>query len=118
MSARPRLLPWSGPAGQPSYLVTDGGTDSHLWQLADEMEALQLRMGTEMIQHARALVDERKADARALRFLVNRLTEALTDALRVAESRGMRLDASNDEGTQSSRQAGNSDHGPTRPSLH
>lgn len=91
MSVRSRLLPWPGPAGQPSYLATDGGADSHLWKLADEMEALQLRMGTEMLQHARALIGDRKADTGELRFLANRLTEALTDALRVAESRGMRL---------------------------
>ncbi|WKX71392.1 hypothetical protein [Streptomyces sp. XD-27] len=93
MTAQPRLLPWPGPAGQPAYLISDDGTDSHLTKLADEMEAVQLRMGTEMIQHARMLVDNRKADTRELRFLVNRLTEALTDALRIAESRGMRLDA-------------------------
>lgn len=92
MSARSRLLPWSGQDGQPAYLVTDGGADSHLWRLADEMEAVQLRMGAEMVQHARALVGDRTADTRQLRFVATRLTEALIDALRVAESRGLRLD--------------------------
>ncbi|WKX70698.1 hypothetical protein ACQUSR_20695 [Streptomyces sp. P1-3] len=105
MSTNPRLLPWAGPAGQPAYLVTDGGRDSHLWRLADEMEAVQLRMGTEMVRHARAMVEDRKAGPGELRFLANRLTEALTDALRVAESRGMRLampDASSGEEGQAS----------------
>ncbi|WP_431047455.1 hypothetical protein ACQUSR_08920 [Streptomyces sp. P1-3] len=44
-------------------------------RLADDMEAVQLRMGNE------------------LRFLGNRLRESLRDALRIAESRGGRLPA-------------------------
>lgn len=96
MSGRARLLPWPGPGGQPAYLLTDGGADSHLWRLADDMEAVQLRMGSEMIGHARAVAGDGKADARQLRYVVNRLTEALTDALRVAESRGLRLTGTDD----------------------
>ncbi|MFF8813822.1 hypothetical protein [Streptomyces pactum] len=97
MSAHARLLPWTGPGGRPAYLLADA-TDSHLWRLADEMEAVQLRMGGEMIRHARAVVEDRKADTGQLRYVVARLTEALTDALRVAESRGLRLAAGPDTG--------------------
>ncbi|KUJ69879.1 hypothetical protein ACZ90_08580 [Streptomyces albus subsp. albus] len=91
MSARSRLLPWSGPNGQPAYLLAEKGPGSHLWRLADQMEVVLLRMGTEMVQHARAVAADRTADTGQLRYTVLRLAEALTDALRVAESRGMLL---------------------------
>ncbi|WP_438452454.1 hypothetical protein [Streptomyces asiaticus] len=57
------------------------------------MEAVQLQMGTELIGHARLMLIDRKADARELRYLSNRLIEALQDALRIAESRGGRIPA-------------------------
>ncbi|GAA1224272.1 hypothetical protein [Streptomyces rhizosphaericus] len=85
-----RLLPWSDPEGRPCYLASDSD-DSPLNRRADQIEALQLSMGTELLGHARALLGDRKADARELRFLANRLCEALRDVLRVAESRGRRL---------------------------
>ncbi|WP_275561178.1 hypothetical protein [Streptomyces sp. 5-6(2022)] len=97
MSAQPRLLPWPGPAGQPCYLVSDADGDGYLSQLADEMEAVQLRMCAELIGHARLLLRDQKADARELRYLSNRLIEALQDALRIAESRGERLPVFDDE---------------------
>ncbi|MFD8161123.1 hypothetical protein [Streptomyces malaysiensis] len=93
MSVRPRLLPWPGPAGQRCYLVSDAESRGYLSKLADEMEAVQLRMGTELIGHARLMLSDRKADARELRYLSNRLIEALQDALRIAESRGGRIPA-------------------------
>ncbi|NIY65410.1 MULTISPECIES: hypothetical protein [Streptomyces] len=104
MSARPRLLPWPGPAGQRCYLVSDAESEGYLSKLADEMEAVQLQMGTELIGHARLMLSDRKADARELRYLSNRLVEALQDALRIAESRGGRLpvpdEAESDERAQ------------------
>ncbi|MET7765402.1 hypothetical protein ABZS71_26530 [Streptomyces sp. NPDC005393] len=60
----------------------------HVSKLADEMEAVQLRMGVELLDHARVLLGDPKVDVEELRFLSNRLIEALRDALRVAESRG------------------------------
>jgi hypothetical protein len=87
-----RLLPWSSPDGKPCFLSTDGGS-SRLSRRADEIEALQLSMGAELLGHARALLNDRKADVREVRFLAERLCEALRDALRVAESRGSRLPA-------------------------
>ncbi|MBL1117807.1 hypothetical protein JK364_36325 [Streptomyces sp. 110] len=91
MSAQPRLLPWPGPAGKPCYLMSDADGTGYLSRLADEMEAVQLQMGAELIGHARLLLRDRKADPRELRYLSNRLIEALQDALRIAESRGGRL---------------------------
>ncbi|WP_039937828.1 hypothetical protein [Streptomyces himastatinicus] len=91
MSTQPRLLPWNGEAGKPCYLVPSEDGKGYLSRLADEMEAVQLRMGSELLGHARALLGNPKAEAGELRFLANRLVEALYDALRVAESRGERL---------------------------
>lgn len=53
-------------------------------------------MGAQLLAHACALLDDRKASAGELRFLAARLTEALRDVLRVAESRGERLPAYDD----------------------
>jgi hypothetical protein len=85
-----RLLPWSDPNGKPCYLATDCG-NSPLSRRADEIEALQVSMGKGLLDHAGALLRDPKADARELRFLADRLCEALRDVLRVAESRGGRL---------------------------
>ncbi len=84
----PRLLPWSGPDDKPCYLITDddGGPVS---RLADTTESTQLGMGTELLAHARDLLP--RTPHGELRYLAERLAEALSDALRVAESRGRRL---------------------------
>nr|WP_234440556.1 hypothetical protein [Streptomyces rimosus] len=65
-----------------------------LSRLADEMEEVQLAMGDELLGHAAEILGDRKAGALEFRFLSTRLCEALRDALRVAESRGERLTAS------------------------
>ncbi|WP_329273395.1 hypothetical protein [Streptomyces sp. NBC_01451] len=87
-----RLLPWSGAEGKPCYLITDnhGGPVS---RLADATESVQLGMGAELLAHARELLPDTPRGE--LRFLAERLTEALRDALRVAESRGQRLNRLN-----------------------
>ncbi|QFQ98259.1 hypothetical protein F9278_20975 [Streptomyces phaeolivaceus] len=83
-----RLLPWTGAGGKPCYLVTDerGGLVS---RLADTTESIQLGMGTELLNHARELLPNTPHGE--LRFIAERLADALGDALRVAESRGRRL---------------------------
>jgi hypothetical protein len=91
-----RLLPWTSPDGKPCYL-SSGDADSRLNRRADEIEALQLDMGTELLAHARALLGDRRAHPGELRYLGHRLTEALRDALRIAESRGDRLDPADGE---------------------
>ncbi|MGW0186820.1 hypothetical protein ACWDV7_13820 [Streptomyces sp. NPDC003362] len=82
-----RLLPWTGLEGKPSYLITDehGGPVS---RLADSLEELRLGMGNQLLGHAHALLPA--APAGELRYLAECLTEALSDALRIAESRGQR----------------------------
>ncbi|MEU1802115.1 hypothetical protein [Streptomyces sp. NPDC019937] len=92
-----RLLPWSSPEGKPCFLSTHSDS-SRLSRRADEIEDLQLSMGAELLGHADALLNERKVDVREVRFLAERLCEALRDALRVAESRGSRLPTHDDDG--------------------
>ncbi|RNG27793.1 hypothetical protein [Streptomyces botrytidirepellens] len=85
-----RLLPWTTPDGKPCYLSSDDA-GSRMNRRADEIEAVQLHMGAELLAHARALLGDRKVHAGELRYLAHRLTEALRDVLRIAESRGDRL---------------------------
>ncbi|MFF4930996.1 hypothetical protein ACFY2H_19130 [Streptomyces griseofuscus] len=88
-----RLLPWETETGNPCFLSTDGGS-STLAKLADEMEAVQLSMGVDVLKEAsRVLADPLSPNAE-VRYAGVRLAECLRDALRVAESRGMRLPTS------------------------
>ncbi|MEU5267144.1 hypothetical protein AB0G77_00970 [Streptomyces hygroscopicus] len=91
MSASPRLLPWPDSAGKRCYLVTDDDGGSRLSRLADEMEAAQLKACVELLGYSAEMIGDHKLSKRELRFLVKTLREALTDAVRVAESRGGRL---------------------------
>lgn len=86
-----RLLPWPGPEGKPSYLLTDEHQDGYVSRLADNIESVQLGMAGELLSHAQELIDDPKAGSMELRYLSARLTECLRDVLRVAESRGARL---------------------------
>ncbi|MCD9592736.1 hypothetical protein LUV28_33775 [Streptomyces sp. 8ZJF_21] len=61
--------------------------------------------GTQLLAHAGALLDEDKAASGELRFLARRLVEALTDVLRVAESRGQRLLVHGERGADERNQA-------------
>ncbi|MDQ1011077.1 hypothetical protein QFZ82_005562 [Streptomyces sp. V4I23] len=89
----PRLLPWTTQDGHPCYLSTDG--QGYLANLADNIEAIQLGMGEDLLEYARDAVapDAKVLSATEYRWLARRLTEALSDALRVADSRGQRLPA-------------------------
>lgn len=97
MSTRPRLLPWPNSVGKRCYLVTDDDSRSRLSRLADEIEAAQLSAGAQLLGHAHEMLGEHKAGKRELRFLAECLCQALSDALRVAESRGGRLPAADGE---------------------
>jgi hypothetical protein len=93
-----RLLPWSGENGKPCYLDT-AASDSYLSRLADNLEAVQLGMGDDLLGYAGELLAQEEPSGVELRNTVARLCEALRDAIRVAESRGDRLpvpDASDD----------------------
>ncbi|NEC85643.1 hypothetical protein [Streptomyces sp. SID12501] len=96
-ATRPRLLPWSNLDGNPCYLLTDSTGTSHLSRIADGIEAVQLDMADDLLDHAADLLGDGKATAPQLRFLAARLTESLHDVRRVARSRGARLPESCDD---------------------
>ncbi len=89
-SPSPRLLPWPSPDGKPCYLVTDSG-GGYLSCLADDLEDTQLAMGADVLGLARHVLDNPMSPYTEVRYAGLRLAECLTDALRVAESRGLRL---------------------------
>ncbi|MFJ5805080.1 hypothetical protein [Streptomyces sp. NPDC093093] len=87
-----RLLPWSGPDGKPCFLSTEDNA-GYLSRLADNTEAVQLGPGSELLDHALEVLADKGADPNELRLLATDLTQALRDAVRVATSRGHRLQA-------------------------
>ncbi|GAB2996482.1 hypothetical protein GCM10023080_073280 [Streptomyces pseudoechinosporeus] len=89
-SNSPRLLPWPSPTGNPCYLMTDSG-GGYVSRLADDLEAVQLAMGADVLGLARNVLDDPLSPYTEVRYAGLRLAECLTDALRVAESRGLRL---------------------------
>ncbi|MDX2548749.1 hypothetical protein ACOT81_25030 [Streptomyces sp. WI04-05B] len=95
----PRLLPWPSPEGKPCYLVADDH-GSRLSRLADDLEAVQLASGADVLELARDVLDDPASPYTEVRYAGIRLAECLTDALRVDESRGMRLPAQDAEGAE------------------
>ncbi|MEU9251234.1 hypothetical protein AB0D66_05215 [Streptomyces sp. NPDC048270] len=85
-----RLLPWSGPDGKPCFLSADE-TAGYISRLADNAEAAQLGIGTDLLGHALEVLADDDLDPAELRLLTQDLTRALGDAVRVANSRGHRL---------------------------
>ncbi|GHJ98423.1 hypothetical protein SY2F82_02210 [Streptomyces sp. Y2F8-2] len=85
-----RLLPWTTPEGAPCYLSTDD-PGSRLSRLADELEADLLDSAEFVLTEARPLLADEATERRELRFAAVQLAAALTDALRIAASRGARL---------------------------
>lgn len=86
-----RLLPWTGVGGKPCYVVGDG--TGYVSRTADSVESVQLDMADELLGHAADLLADGAATGPQVRFLAGRLTESLHQVVRVAESRGARLDA-------------------------
>ncbi|MEU7321405.1 hypothetical protein ABZ682_12750 [Streptomyces griseoviridis] len=86
-----RLLPWAGPDGQPCYLSTSD-PDSHMSRLADNIEAMQLGMSSQLREEEAQLLDDEATslDPDALTLLAAQLAAALGEVLRVATSRGSR----------------------------
>lgn len=85
-----RLLPWTTADGRTCYLSA-AIRDSRMSRMADELEAELLGSAAYVLEAAKSLLDEPGAGRRELRFAGVRLAEALSDALRIAESRGARL---------------------------
>ena len=92
-----RLLPWTAPDGKPCYLSTDSD-HSRLSRLADDMEAAQMNSGEQVLVGAKAVLADAKAGERAVRFALTRATESLEDVLRIAVSRGERIEAGDRHG--------------------
>ena len=105
-----RLLPWSGSEGKPCFLSTDD-TSGHLSRLADNTEALQLGLASELLEHALEILGDDAQVPADLRILAEKLTGALRDALRVASSRGRRLLAPDSAGHEAD------DEGPRLPAA-
>lgn len=101
----PRLLPWEQ-NGKPCYLSTEGGANSVLSRLADDMEAVQLGIGADVLKGARGVLDNPVSPHAELRYVGLRLAECLADVLRVAESRGARVPVPDGDGP---------DEGPALP---
>ncbi len=85
-----RLLPWSGPEGNPCYLSTEDN-GGYLSRLADNTEAVQLEMAGELLEHAVEVLGGGEAGLTELRLLALDMSGALRDVRRVAISRGHRL---------------------------
>ncbi|MFH8517544.1 hypothetical protein ACH4CE_21100 [Streptomyces gelaticus] len=104
----PRLLPWLSPEGRPCFLVADDQS-SRISRLADEMEAVQLKMGAEILDHAREVLGDTMSPYSEVRYAGVRLAECLSDALRVAESRGLRLPVTDIDDAGDARDTGTCD---------
>ncbi|MGW5006624.1 hypothetical protein [Streptomyces parvulus] len=82
-----RLLPWSGPDGKPCYLSTDD-SGGYMSRLADNIEAVQLGMATDLLERAAGALGDQDADRDDLQLMLTEVTRALRDVVRVATSRG------------------------------
>ncbi|MEU0664370.1 hypothetical protein ABZ508_06585 [Streptomyces lavendulocolor] len=85
-----RLLPWSGPDGKPCYLSTDDSS-GYMSRLADNIEAVQLGMATDLLERAAGVLADQDAGRDDLRLMLTEVTRALRDVIRMATSRGHRL---------------------------
>ncbi|EKX65053.1 hypothetical protein Sipo8835_38015 [Streptomyces ipomoeae] len=92
-----RLLPWTTPDGKPCYLDPDTIHPGPLSQLADSVEVMQLGSAEDVLGGGRAVLADPAAGERALRFALTRATESLEDVLRIAVSRGLRIEAAGGE---------------------
>ncbi|WP_225845531.1 hypothetical protein [Streptomyces sp. HPF1205] len=97
-----RLLPWTRDDGRQCYLL--GGDGGLVSRIADRVERELLDMAVELLGHADDMLGDGHGGPHAgtgtgtvtpeqYRFLAARLTEALRDVNRIAESRGARLAA-------------------------
>ncbi|MEI7035106.1 hypothetical protein [Streptomyces pratensis] len=84
-----RLLPWTGTGGKPCYVVGNGS--GHVSRTADKVEAVQLGMALELLDHADDLLEDDRSTEVQLRHVAAALTHSLRDVHRIARSRGLRL---------------------------
>jgi hypothetical protein len=93
-----RLLPWPSPDGKPCYL-SSSDSGGYVSRLADDMEDVQLAIGADVLDLARKVLDDPLSPYTEVRYAGIRLAECLSDALRVAESRGLRLPGGDMDGS-------------------
>ncbi|MGW1716729.1 ATP-binding protein [Streptomyces sp. NPDC002156] len=86
-----RLLPWTGSEGQPCLLISDG--DGPVTRIANQVEAVQLSLADRLLCRAQELIAAPELPISELGALATQLTDALRDALLIAECRGARLGA-------------------------
>ncbi|MFC9467160.1 ATP-binding protein [Streptomyces coelicoflavus] len=86
---RVRILPCPDFQGRTALLLTDG--NGPVSRLADRMEAVQLGLGERLLGRAWETLEGQRSEDGELRFLSGQLADALSDALFIAESRGLRL---------------------------
>lgn len=87
-----RLLPWTGSDGQPCLLVSNG--NGPVTRIADRVEAVQLGLAERLLGRAQELIAAPELSISELGALTAQLTEALRDALLIAECRGAHFGAS------------------------
>ncbi|MFG3404430.1 hypothetical protein [Streptomyces sp. NPDC048142] len=87
-----RLLPWTNDFGAPCWLSTTN-PDSRVSRMADELEAAMIASAEEVLSEARELLADSVVGEQELRFAGARLAESLGDTLRIAASRGGRLES-------------------------
>ncbi|MWA14269.1 hypothetical protein E5671_34700 [Streptomyces sp. BA2] len=112
---RPRLLPWTTEDGKRCLLSTDD-EDGFMSRLADNFEAVQLAMGADTLTEASKVLDDPMSTHAEVRYTLLRLTECLTDALRIAESRGLRLSVPESEVGEEDDEAADSPEQPAEAS--
>ncbi|MFJ9685004.1 hypothetical protein ACIRRX_04865 [Streptomyces bacillaris] len=93
-----RLLPWTGLGGRPCYVVGKG--TGRVSRAADRVEALQLGMALELLDHADDMLADAQATEPQLRHVGAALVHSLRDVHRVARSRGLRLGVPDDSGEE------------------
>ncbi|WNZ10470.1 hypothetical protein [Streptomyces sp. 11x1] len=86
-----RLLPWTTPDGKPCYLDPDTARPGALSLLADSVESSQLGSAEEVLAGSKAVLGDEAAGERAVRFALTRAVESLEDVVRIAVSRGWRI---------------------------
>ncbi|MFD8545112.1 hypothetical protein [Streptomyces sp. NPDC059649] len=106
-----RLLPWSSPDGKPCYLAGDG--NGYVSRLADEIETAQLASAAELIKEAQRALEARTGKP-GEDHLLDAMTASLADVHRVAESRGARLPAPDDDEPDGDAAPGGGDDGQSR----
>lgn len=90
----PRLLPWLSTEGKPCYLLSSS-ENGRITQFADAEELRQLTTGAEVLRKARDVLGDLMSPYDEVRYAAVRLAECLDDTLRIAESRGLRLERGN-----------------------